>query len=71
MLKSIFQAFVKKALYGCAGALAAYLAAINSATAPADPGAAQLWALIVVPVVTGAAGAVSRWATFDPTRAAK
>lgn len=61
MLQSIFQALVKKALYGAAGSLAAFLASIPTwQHLPADVQGQLIWSALIVPAVTGAAGALGR-----------
>jgi len=61
MIKSILQAAFKKALYGAAASLAAFLGGIGTYTnLPADAQAQLIWGALVVPAVTGAAGALAR-----------
>lgn len=67
MLKSIMQAMLKKALYGAAASLAAFLASIGTyQNLPADAQGQLVWAAMIVPAVTGAAGAIARAVGFKP-----
>jgi hypothetical protein len=69
MFASIVQAMLKKALYGAAGSLAAFLLTIPAwHQVPPDAQGALLWSAVVVPVVTGIAGALSRFANYDPAK---
>lgn len=70
MLKSILQAAMKKALYGAAASLAAFLASVSTwQQLPPDAQGQLVWAAAIVPAVTAAAGALSRLAGYDATRA--
>jgi len=61
MWQSIVQSLIKKALYGAAGSLAAFLSSIQLWQGlPADAQGQLVWAAFVVPAVTGIAGALSR-----------
>jgi hypothetical protein len=60
MFANLARTFVRKALYGAAGAAALWLMTIASAPAPADHGAGYLWRLAVVPLVTGLAAVLTR-----------
>lgn len=70
MLKSIMQAALKKALYGAGASLVAFLSSIGTWQAlPSDAQGQLLWAAVIVPAVTGAAGALSRLFGYDPAKA--
>lgn len=56
----LIRTFVRKALYGCAGSLAYFLLQIGTAPPPADALAANLWALAIVPLVTGLAAVITK-----------
>jgi len=72
MLKSILQAALKKALYGAAGTLVAFLGGIGTYTAlPPDAQTQLVWGALVVPLVTGAAGALGRAIGYRPELAGK
>jgi len=72
MLKSVLQALVKKALYGALGALAGFLGTIGTFTdLPADAQGQLVWAAAIVPMVTGAAGALARAVGYRPELAGK
>jgi len=72
MFQSLLQAMLKKALYGAAGSLAAFLLSIQTYQhLPADAQGQLVWAAVIVPAVTGAAGALSRFVSYDPAKAGK
>lgn len=72
MLQSIMQALLKKALYGAAGTLAAFLASIPTwQHLPADAQGQLVWAGIIVPAVSGLAGALARAVGYRPELAGK
>jgi hypothetical protein len=72
MWQSIVQALFKKALYGAAGSLAGFLSSISVWQAlPADAQGQLLWAAVIVPGVTGLAGAISRAVGYKPELAGR
>lgn len=68
VFNSILQAALKKALYGCAASLAAFLYGLPAFQgAPQDVQSQLLWSALIVPAVTGAAGAIARAVGYKPS----
>lgn len=61
------QAMFKKALYGAAASLAAFLASIGTyQNLPSDAQGQLLWTAVLVPAVTGLAGGIARAVGYKP-----
>ena len=57
--------------YTLAGTVLTILIQTIPEVKPTDPTQALVWALVMVPLLSGGAKAVLRWIKWDPNRAAK
>lgn len=69
MVQNLLVQFIKKALYGIIGNVGGMLALGATAYAPSgDPWAIYFWQSIAVGMISGAAGALKRFASFDAAK---
>jgi hypothetical protein len=69
MIANLLKTFLKKALYGVAAALAAILLQLANGTPPSGETEKVVWAILVVPALTGLAAAIYRWIRWNPAKA--
>jgi H+/Cl- antiporter ClcA len=69
MIKNLLSTFLKKALYGLAAGIAAIILQLAQGPPPEGEMNKLLWTLLFVPLLTGLAALIKRWASWNPEKA--